>query len=442
VAADEAADFVLLTRAARRSIDDLRGALERAPRRPGERGSHYLDVLRATLDAFDAAVSSRVTAFSSAKDAGDKRAIVVAMREIAAEILKRHRLAPDIQNAAEPPLGLGFIYFLDELVARLFKEKADVVMLPGLNYNYSTGFRPFEDDLKALGVTTYAAPVPPVVVRYPVLEAESLFLHLMFAHEFGHHVIDQSRLDEDVLNGDPNPADNLASANAAIVAYRNFHQNKVSEARARGVVVQSLVSWINELICDGIAFGVLGASYLLSFGAISPPFGGPEPGATHPPFPIRARFLIRLVDDWDWRPLLESRIPKTFAWLEQTAKRLQETGKMTYFLYLEEIVDRLGETIRDVIDARLGPQRYTRDEYEQQADQLLALLEHNVLPAQLDDQSPADRRAILLAGWLNAFAKHKDDPAAFIDLVADTGYQRFLTKALEMSIVLEQWKKL
>ena len=70
------------------------------------------------------------------------------------------------------------------------------------------------------------------------------------------------------------------------------------------------------------------------------------------------------------------------------------------------------------------------------------LLEHDVLPAQLPGGDSANCRTIVFAGWRRAFAKHGDDPTALAAILADKAFQRFLTKALEMSTVLKVWKAL
>src|SRR5207249_1808197 len=110
-------------------------------------------------------------------------------------------------------------------------------------------------------------------------------------------------------------------------------------------------------------------------------------------------------------------IPKIFAWMEQSSKRSQEAGGETYYLRLEEILERLAETIREVVDGALGGVRYASTAYEQHSAELMTLLENNVLPAQLGDGSAPDRRAIILAGWFRAFTKYKDEPSALVKIV-------------------------
>lgn len=440
MATDETSDFEFLTASARRSITNLRTTLERVPRAPGERGSHFLSVISATLDALEAAVSARESEFATSTDDTDRRAIVVAARQLNIYIMSLHSVAPDIESAAQPPLALGFIYFVDQLVTLLLRQRADVVMMPGLRYNYSTGFRPYEDLLQDLGVTVYPVSVPPIVVRFPIQETDSLFLHLIVAHELGHHVVEQERLDAQVMQQDPTPSANLASFTQAVADYQSI--NRVSAVRAHGEIARRFASWLSEFLCDAIGLAIIGPSYLLTFAAFITPVAGPEPGPSHPPAMLRMELLMNLLDAWGWRTLLDPELSSTMKWMDETAGRGQQVGQNTYYLSLEEIFERLFGTIRAVVETSLGSRRYSHDGYETQAAELRLLLANDVLPAQLEDRSAAHHRNIILAGWLHALARYQDEPTSLVRVVADRDYQRFLTKALEMSAVLETWLSL
>lgn len=440
MAADETSDFAFLAAAARRSTSDIRRVLDRVPRVKDERGSHYLEVIAATLDALDSAVNDRETEFAAASDPADKQAIVVATRQINLYAMSLHGITADIENAAEPPLDLGLVYLVDQLVTDLLKQKADIIMLPGLHYNYSTGFRPFENQLRALGVATYPVSVPPIEVRYPIQEADSLFLHLIVAHEIGHHVIDQEKVDEKVLASDPDPTANAASLNTAISEFETIHST--SKVRARAEVLRRLRGWLNELICDAVAFGVIGPAYLLTFAAFIMPLAGPEPSPTHPPVMLRLKLLLRLMDNWDWGPVTDQEIPTIRAWMKEISERPMRPGTESYYNHLDQILGRFDDQIQAEVEQTLAVSRFTRPVYEQEAGQLRALLDHHVLPAQLDDKSSPNLKTIVLAGWLAALSSAGDEPEALVKIVDNRTYQRFLAKALEMSTVLRTWSSL
>jgi hypothetical protein len=129
--------------------------------------------------------------------------------------------------------------------------------------------------------------------------------------------------------------------------------------------------------------------------------------------------------------------PKTVAWIATITSPPPDPDH--YFEPLETVARHLGPAVTAVAREHLGEGVFDYDADE--VLELTQLLEAKVLPAQFG-QKPADRRSIILAGWKHAFAKHKDQPASLATITAARDDQRFLTKALEMSIVLETWEAL
>ncbi len=439
MATDAARDFALLAATARRSIDDLRRAVRAAPPTGGRRGEHFLTVVEAALDALEAGIGEREAEFASAADEQEQRAVIRSMRRINYDVMGLHEVSPWVESARGSKLALGLVYFVDELVSAVLKAPADVVMTPSGTYMYSTIHKPFEDPLTNLGVT-YPATVIPIIVSYPVHEPESLFLHLIIAHELGHSAIAEHNLDQEVYGRDPDPTATRDTLNLAVAEYVSHEGGTPAAARGRLRVI--LRNWLTELICDGLAAGFLGPSYLFTAAAFGAPFHGPEPSETHPPLTLRTHLLIEQLTSWGWSSLIESAVPETHAWILDTSTRPQQAGHRTYFLRLEEAIRRLSTAIEDVVSTHLGAELFRPDAHAPNADELSALLERDILPAQLLDRSAAPRRSIILAGWVHAFAKHGDEPVSLASIVGDRDQQRFLTKALEMSVVLERWTTL
>lgn len=443
MAVDAANELAFLAAAARRSIEDVRRTVRASPVRPKGRGSQFLEVVTTTLDALEARVGEREQEFNSATDPADRASALRKMRRTNHDVMAFHSYTPWIESATASKLGLGLTYFVNTMVERLMKHHADIVMTPSTDYMYETTYKPFEPALRRLG-KTYPPGVPPIIIAYPVQEPDSLFLHLIIAHELGHSVIYEKKLDAQVFARDPDKAATQALLNQAVDEYINIEG--VKRARATAKVSTILRSWVTELICDGIGLGLLGPSFILTAATFSTPFGGPEPGETHPPFTLRTSFLVGRADTWGWRELLTAEVPATFAWIEGRGQLPQQPGGMTYFLTLERVVKALEPTLEVVIADHLGDDRFHPDEYEdadgQPAKELRELLSHNVLPVQLPDLSAADGRAIILAGWLHALAETTDEPASLVKIIADSGFQGFLTKALEMATLVERWGEL
>ena len=85
-----------------------------------------------------------------------------------------HEAAPWVESTRQGTLGLGLVYFVDEMVAALLRSPADIVMSPTADYMYSTLY----DIPKWLeGALNVAIPDGPtaVVVAYPVHEPDCCF---------------------------------------------------------------------------------------------------------------------------------------------------------------------------------------------------------------------------------------------------------------------------
>jgi hypothetical protein len=436
VAAGAANDFTFLAEAARRSINDLREASLARPADAGRRGAHFRDVVTAYLGALERAVKARETDFGAAKDDNDRRSVVREMRLINHAVLGLHTLMPWIESTRRATVGLGLVYVVDEIVSALLKSPADVVITPDPLYMYRTVHKPLERQLRDLSVA-YPAATAPVIVAYPAQEPDSLFLHLIVAHEIGHSAITEHDLAGKVWTKDPDPSGTQKLVGDAVSGYMTVES--ASQASAVGTIGAIIRSWFTECLCDMLALGVLGPSFLVTLAAFGTPFGGPEPSDTHPPFTLRTKLLIDRLDAWGWRPLLEKQIPSTFRWIESIASTAQEAGYRTYFDRVFEVINRNSQTMGGVVDQHIGNARFEPKDFDPVAEELGMLLDRDILPAQLLDRASADRRAILLAGMLRGFRKHGDDPAAVPLIVADRSFQRFLMKGLEMSAVLERW---
>lgn len=271
------------------------------------------------LDALDAGVGEQESKFAAAADEQERRAAVREMRRINLIAMSLHEVTPWIESAGVVPVSLGLVYFVDEMVTGILKQPADVVITPSGTYNYSTIHRPFGDLLNDLGVP-YPSGVPPVIVAYPVHEPDSLFLHLIIAHELGHSAVNERKLDQEVLKQDPNNAATAAILAPAVGEYVAVVGGATTNATARGILRAILANWLAGIICDGLALAFLGPSFVFTAAAFSKPFGGPEPSNTHPPFTLRTKLLIERLDAWGWRKPVEEAAPEIFQWIENLAE--------------------------------------------------------------------------------------------------------------------------
>lgn len=116
-----------------------------------------------------------------------------------------------------------------------------------------------------------------------------------------------------------------------------------------------------------------------------------------------------------------------------------DTQGKSYYQTLGSLIVQLSPSIEAVVAEHLGDGLFRPEVFASQAEEISALLDAGILPAQHRDRSAIERRSILLAGWLNRIATGGDGPGRLPEVVAERDFQAFLAKALEMSAVLERW---
>lgn len=136
--------------------------------------------------------------------------------------------------------------------------------------------------------------------------------------------------------------------------------------------------------------------------------------------------------------ILERQAGAPLAWLREVAEQ-PSPGRSPHEAFLEQALVDLETTTQDVVVEHLSDTLLTPERFERNADELLALVGMKILPAQLDDGSAPDRRAILLAVWLDGLAAYAS-PGDLVSLLSDRDRQSMLGRALEMSVVLERWR--
>lgn len=433
--ASHASDFRFLVATAERGIADLQRALHRVRLEERERGTQFVAAAEALLRAIEEGVRRRVDEFEVAGDDTDRESLVRAMRQITNDIRKVHATTPWIEAAHSTRLPLGLVYFVDETAAALLGAHPDVIAVPSPSYMYSTQHKPFAPELEALH-----RPYPdgmPIIVHYPVQETESIFLHLLIAHELGHSVIrerDLLPLISARAAGTIDIGKRLGDAVQEAIAIE-----KLDAYDAVGAVGAYFVRWLTEAACDALALAFLGPSFLFSVTTFLTPFAGPRPSPTHPPNSLRMALLLGYVEIWGWRPLLEEKLAPTLEWFEAIAGEAMESEGKTYYETIGTLISDLAPTIESVVTEHLGDSLFSPAIYGEHEPEIAALLDMDILPAQNLNGGPFDRRAILLTAWLHLLTTKGATPDKLPEVVGERDFQAFIAKALEMSALLERW---
>lgn len=431
--ADLDSEFAFLAAAARRSVDLLRGYPAKDDIRASERGSTLLAHVQYVLTGIDAKLADAEANFGGAADV-EKREYIKRARLLDGFARFMHKSLPWMAEAARPPLALGALYFIDELAVRICGTKPDAV--PNSANEYSTEWWPFQALFAQLGLADQAGPVP-IILNFPIPEAESHLLLPLYGHELGHTAVWSNQLAQRVIDAHAIDATFATAFNAARDA--SATQLGITQREAGINIAWRLARWITELLCDQLGAQVLGPSFLYAFSSFLLSDAWDEPGERHPPTCIRVDHLVAYMDDSTWTETVEARTPFILKWLRDdvaatTPKAADETTQ-----FLTYAMTQVEPTVRGEVQTHLGDQVFVPAAFDDAITVIEDLVAFETLPVQLPNGDAIDRRALMLAAWFSVI-DGADNAAALARAPADYESQSFFAKAIEMSAVLAGWK--
>ena len=435
-----ARELSFLAQSVRRSTAALRTEVAAVSADVGD--SALCKYLVAILSAVDAQVALLEQRSSVESDETSRNAILQELRFLNLTGRGLHEAAPWLKSLRKPELHLGVSYFLSEACAALLHGPAELILNPDMEYMYSTlALAPsFTRLLTELGGAVPVAD-PPVVINYPALEQKTLLLHAVLVHELGHEAIDRHSLRDAVFGRyeDLTALDSRFAAAVSAFVEAERDQGRELSLEEAGVILRGcLTDWLEELVCDYLALTYLGPSYLAAATAFLLAVGSTQASPTHPATSLRIRLMLGLTERLGWLDTLEKHAEAPLQWLREIAEQVQP-ARSPHVTFLEETLVDLDVTTQDVVVDHLGGAALTPDGFAQTSDELLALVGMGILPAQLDDGSAPDTRAILLAVWLVGLGGYAM-PGDLVALLSDVDRQAMLGRALEMSVVLERWR--
>lgn len=400
--------------------------------KPGERGSALASHIEHTVTGIEAKLADAASNFASATDL-EKSEYIKRARLLNAYARFMHKAVPWISAAARPSLDLGARYFIDEFGQQICGGKPDAI--PNPSNEFSTEWWPFRFLYAALSLTAQPGPVP-IVLNFPEREAAAHLLLPLYGHELGHTAVSSNHLDQRVLdahNGDAAFNTELAAACADVAATTG--QTPKEAAIGLG---WRLSWWITELLCDQLAIQVLGPSFLYAFSSFLLADAWDETGERHPPTCMRVEHLLAYAVQSGWDVEMRSRTPVTLRWLEDevAATPPKATDRAAQFLLYA--MAHMRDTIRSAAMSYLGATVYTPTGFSADMAAIAEFADREVLPAQLPNGDPIDRRAIMQAAWLSLL-EVADRPETLASAPADVRTQAFFAKAIEMSALLDAW---
>ncbi len=346
-----------------------------------------------------------------------------------------HKAVPWISAAANPPLSLGALYFIDELAERICGSRPDAV--PNPSNEFSTEWWPFRRLCNQLGITAEEGPIP-IILNFPELEVNSHLLLPLYGHELGHTAVETRELARQVLdthNAIPKFAASFNDARDQIAGATNQ-----THAEAGVSLGWRLLWWITELLCDQLAIQALGPSFLYAFCSALLGDAWDEPGERHPPTSVRVRHLLDSLRQAGWDDDVQTRTPRILSWLDREVAATEARTRDPAGKFLTSAVEHMQATIRSTAGAHLGSETYSPSQFRAEIGEITGLTDCATLPAQLPEGDPIDRRSIMLAAWISVLEGH-DSPTGLAEAPSDVTSQAFYAKAIEMSAVLKAWSE-
>jgi hypothetical protein len=428
----DALDFQLLLASARHEIATLLDDPRLSTGLPGKRGGalrdHVLDLI--------AAVEHRMAHGPGGGASQRARsAFARSMRQSIGVLQGAHAALPWLEATRRPSVNLGSLYVTEEWARILVGTDVDLVVVPDPEFMYATTSWPFSAVINETPGFTARNTRRPVVLNYPLSDADRVLLHPIFAHELGHASVDEHHLVDAVateLDNDPAFTTALEDTVNAMVAGTGLAQTQIS-----GMLRGLLLDWIEELLCDHLAIEIAGPAFMWPFALFVLPHGYGEVGREHPPNTLRVRLALEHLARRGWRPYMDRIAPEIMVWLDGIAG--DATGALDrLFAFLRDQLLAHANVLQDTASRRTGADALDPAAMEPAADEAAGLLERLILPVGLGN--PLDSRAILLGGWQRAIAEHGDHPAGLVEALTDRRLQELVGKAIELSTVASAWK--
>lgn len=446
--ADTARDFTYLTASVRYSLDQLKHRKKKEATLSGSRGSALADRIDTTVENIESRLDKGEARFPNASSRA--RTQLIMQRRILVNLTRMmHQSIPWLVNAADPPLDLGSLYFIDEIGKSIVGREIDAI--PNPDSQYAALIRPFGKLRSHLELEEDPDVRIPVIFNYPATETSTALLLPIFGHEFGHVKVAEDDLDDQVLEyveADPTTQESLKRA-ADYLARKNNESVGVATEK----VNRRLRSWIIEMLCDEFAVQWMGPAFTFAFSSYLLALGWSQPQEGHPPTTVRIGHQLRYLAQSGWgetnRPGNAAIRPEALSWLKEVSASTPG-AQSDVDVFLINTMKLIEPKVRTIVSTELGSAAYSPEDYASVAVSIREMTDNDILPVQLDSGEAIERRAILNAAWLNTILSEDESgdsasdqvPARMVEILGRSKTQAFYSKAIEMSAVLASWKEI
>jgi hypothetical protein len=428
-------DFSFLLAAVRRLLDGIQSEVEALCTEDG-RGRVLGDHVLHALQAVARRVGKEEERYPKRNSDASERAACVTLRFCAQLVWGTHMALQWLRRDEHYPLDLGALYFADEMALALIGKGVEVVPVENPDYMYSTSTWPFEWLIKERLAEEIPDGPRPIVLAFPARERHTMLLHCLFAHELSHTAVPKDNLVTAALSGLKASGDYKRMLEHALEAY----EGEIAELL--GEKAEALAeTWVEELFCDGLAFCLLGPSYLFAFAEFGLSTGLSEPDDEHPSMALRSKLLVEMAAELGWDEYLKAQLPAIWSWLDFIASGPSTMPSATDS-FAHRVCASLRPRISEIAQEKVGDNLFRAEDWKDSDDYFKDLLDNDILPVEGPQGDPALHREILLSAWLGAIEKHGGDPSAIPKAIGERDYQRFVAKALEMSTAVRIWEEI
>ncbi len=428
----DAADLSLLDAHISRHLE-LIGSDRRMERPPTSRGQALHQHISDLLECVKQQLGD-----PPAEDSGTSsfRSYARKLRIAAGEVQAAHSALPWLEATSTPRLNLGSLYHAEEMARDIVGSAVDLVVVPDAEFMYSTTWWPFQSYLAANPTFTPQGTHRPIVLNFPLTDADRVLQHAILAHELGHSAVDEYQFAHKALTAILDDAKTAASYEVVIT--ETAADRQVPAADVEEELISKLFAWTTELLCDALAVEWCGPSFAFALAAFAMPMGYNRPGDEHPSNALRMRLVLDHLRLRGWDGVLQDRTPGLVAALDAIADCDDSSEFEALSHFSHDLLRSNAAVFRKISQERIGDRAPSVDETAESAKSTLALLTHDILPVEINGRC-LDRRGIVLGGWWAAVNRHGDRPSTLDRAIGDDQLQEMLGKALELSVMVESW---
>jgi hypothetical protein len=373
---------------------------------------------------------------------------------VAASIVERSDVPHTVVELVQP------IKRLMQLQCKLKEFELLLHPLPVLNYSFyylGNDLSKVKDRL-AISDSKVAFPKQLITVGFPGLEMRRLLVHSIIAHELGHCLYVERKLEKELLKlvkPDKQKLKRLVKewAETAPEGQRTLSEY-ISEVEIRSFFTRQInylaKLWVKELTCDAIGYCLFGPAYLfaaLDFLTIAYAFD--DDLHTHPPNRMRFLLLYKMLDkETSFLNILDPQV-KSFldSWRSVTKSQAPQ--------FTNPISDLTGSAILDIYDSIIntatsavgGAGPYSASENAIELQRLVKRAEALIPPNELIKNGGSHEvkfQSVLNAGWLVYLAGLEAIQKKF-DLepwVCKTKFNEIIARAVELNEIRRRWREI